>query len=51
VNTAAKDAEIRAVVDELDTLIAQLRANVAALNAVLVPPAPADPNGQEAIRR
>ena len=50
-SAAAKDEEVRAVVDELDALIGQLRANVAALSAVLVPPPPTDSPPQEVTRR
>lgn len=35
---ADKDAEIRAVVAELDGLLAELNANVAALSAILTTP-------------
>jgi hypothetical protein len=44
-NAPSKDEEVRAVVGELDALIARLRANVEALTAVLNPPAapPSDP--------
>ena len=35
---AAKDREVAAVVGELDGLLDQLRDNVNALNAILVPP-------------
>jgi len=35
---ASRDQEIREVVAELDGLLGQLRANVEALSAILVPP-------------
>ena len=44
----SKDEEVRTVVAELDGLLAQLRTNVVALNAILEPPPPpADAPGQE----
>lgn len=39
----SKDEEIAAVVAELDALLDQLRDNVAALNAILVPPDAKEP--------
>lgn len=38
----SKDDEIRGVVGQLDTLLDQLRANVDALTAILIPPQPGD---------
>ena len=40
---ASKDQEITSVVSELDGLLDQLRANVDALNAILVPPDAKEP--------
>jgi hypothetical protein len=47
VNPQTKDEEVRSVVGELEDLLSELRANVAALNSILAPPPPTDAEGQE----
>lgn len=44
---APKDAEIKRVAAEIDSLLDDLRASVDALNAVLQPPAPPAPGSDE----
>lgn len=45
---ASRDAEIKAVVDQLDTILERLRENVDALTGILTRPAP---GGDEANER